>query len=279
MACTFASLSSLRKPPSSGACGATMKTGAAAFYALTAGKMAEIENTVPFALEDASVNTWVHPRDGTEYSYYPKGSLAGLLLDIQIRDASENRASLDQVMRELYQTTYKRGRGFTYDDFWGAVRRAANGRSFEEFARRYVDGREPYPWPEALRTIGLRFERDSVPRLGITTSGSPTGAVQVTEVAPGGAGDVAGVRAGDLLLRVGDIEVNDPNFGVKFRAAYAGRASGTALPIVVRRGTESLTLNGRLLYAPGPPRITEEPGAPARAVRLRNGILRGTTDR
>ncbi|NUS47940.1 MAG: M61 family metallopeptidase [Gemmatimonadaceae bacterium] len=252
---------------------------ATGFYALTSGKMAEIENTTPFALEDASVNTWVHPRDGTEYSYYPKGSLAGLLLDIQIRDASDNRASLDQVMREIYHTTYKGGRGFTYADFWGAVRRAANGRSFEDFARRYVDGREPYPWPEALRTIGLRFERDSVPRLGITTSGNPTGAVQVTDVAPGGAGALAGVRTGDLLVRVGDIEVSDPNFGVKFRAAYAGRAGGVALPIIVRRGAENVTLSGRLVYAPGPPHITEDPDAPARAVRLRNGILRGMVDR
>jgi predicted metalloprotease with PDZ domain len=252
---------------------------ASGFYALTAGKIAEIENTIPFALEDASVNTWVHPKDGTEYSYYPKGSLAGLFLDISIRDASANRASLDQVMRDLYQTTYKRGRGFTYEDFWGAVRRAANGRSFDDFARRYVDGRDPYPWPETLRIIGLHFERDSVPRLGVTTAASPTGAVQVTEVAPGGAGAVAGVRPGDLLVRVGDIEVSDPNFGVKFRAAYAGKPSGAPLPIVVRRGAESLTLAGRLVYAPGPPRITEDPAAPARAVRLRNGILRGMTDR
>ena len=251
----------------------------AGFYALTTNKISEIENTVPFALEDASVNTWVHPKDGTEYSYYPKGSLAGLLLDINIRDASENRRSLDQVMRELYTTTYKRGRGFTYDDFWGAVRRAANGRSFEDFARRYVDGREPYPWPEALRTIGLRLERDSVPRLGVTTTGEPGGVVRVTEVVPAGAGASAGVRVGDALIRVGDVDVNDPNFGVKFRAAYLGRPSGSPLPITVRRGEENVVLNGRLVYAPGAPRIIEDPAASARAVRLRNGILRGTTDR
>jgi predicted metalloprotease with PDZ domain len=249
------------------------------FYALTTAKIAEIENTVPFALEDASVNTWVHPKDGTEYSYYPKGSLAGLLLDITIRDASENRGSLDQVMRELYTTTYKRGRGFTYDDFWGAVRRAAHGRSFDDFARRYVDGREPYPWPEALRTIGLRLERDSVPRLGVTTTGEAGGVVRVTDVVAGGAGASAGVRVGDALVRVGDVEVSDPNFGSKFRAAYVGRAGGSPLPITVRRGEETMTLNGRLVYAPGVPRIAEDPAAPARAVRLRNGILRGTTDR
>jgi predicted metalloprotease with PDZ domain len=252
---------------------------AGGFYALTTGKIAEIENTVPFALEDASVNTWVHPKDGTEYSYYPKGSLAGLLLDIQIRDASDNRASLDQVMRELYQSTYKQGRGFTSDDFWGAVRRAANGRSFDDFARRYVDGREAYPWPEALRAVGLRIERDSVPRLGVTTAGGPGGTVTVTEVAAGGAGALAGVRSGDVMVRVGDVEVSDPNFGVKFRAQYAGKPTGTGLPIVVRRGEETVTLNGRLVYAPGAPRISEDPSATARAVRLRNGILRGSIDR
>ena len=31
----------------------------------------------PVSLEDASLNAWIHPVDGTEYIYYPKGSLAG----------------------------------------------------------------------------------------------------------------------------------------------------------------------------------------------------------
>jgi predicted metalloprotease with PDZ domain len=252
---------------------------AAGFYGLTSNKIGEIENTVPFSVEDASFNTWIHPKDGTEYSYYPKGSLAGLLLDIDIRDASDNRNSLDGVMRELYQTTYKRGRGFTFEDFWGAVRRAANGRSFDDFYRRYIDGREPYPWPEALRTIGLRIERDSAPRLGISTAPDAAGAAKVMDVAPGSAGAAAGVRPGDVMVRVGDIEVKDVQFGAKFREAYAGRPAGTPLPIVVQRAGETLTLAGRLVYAPGAPHITEDPAAPARAKRLRNGILRGTTDR
>ncbi len=252
---------------------------ARAFYGLTAGKIAEIESTVPFALEDASLNTWIHPADGSSYSYYPKGSLAGLLLDISIRDASDNRASLDGVMRELYETTYKRGRGFTSDDWWGAVRRAASNRSFDDFIRRYVDGREAYPWPEAMRTIGLRIERDSAPRIGVTTAPGANGTVQVVEVAPNSAASSAGVRAGDLLLRIGDIDVADQEFGAKFRAAYAGRASGTPLTVTVRRRDEPMVLRGTLVYAPTAPRITDDPTASPRAVRLRNGILRGTIDR
>ena len=249
------------------------------FYALTASKIAEIAQTVPFALEDASLNAWIHVKDGTEQSYYPKGSLAGLMLDIAIRDASDNRASLDGVMRELYQTTYKRGRGFTAADFWGAVRRAANGRSFDEFVARYVDGRDPYPWPTVLGTIGLRIVPDSVPRLGILTTADSTGAVVVREVAAGGPAQRAGVRAGDRLLRVGDISVDDNMFPLTFRSRYGGRPAGSALPLVVQRDGQMLTLPGQLAFAASLSRIVEDPGASPRAVRLRNGLLRGSVER
>ena len=249
------------------------------FFALTAAKIGEYAATVPFALEDASLNTWVHPKDGTGYSYYPKGSLAGLMLDISIRDASENTHSLDTVMRELYETTYKKGRGFTHADFWGAVKRAANGRSFDVFEGLYVDGREPFPWPTMLRTIGLQLVPDSVPRIGVTSAADAAGAVRVAEVEPGSSAALAGVRAGDELLAVGDIAVADADFGIKMRARYAGRPSGSPLPIVVKRGSETLALKGLLAYARSAPRITEDPAASAKAIKLRNGILRGILDK
>ena len=76
------------------------------------------------------------------------------MLDILIRDGSDNRRSLDDVMRELYRSTYKKGRGFTAADWWPAVSRAAGGRSFTEFNARYIDGREPFPWSDVLAARG-----------------------------------------------------------------------------------------------------------------------------
>ena len=87
----------------------------------TGDKIAKVAAAPPTSLEDASLSTWIHPTDGSEYLYYPKGSLAGFMLDIMIRDASDNQQSLDDVMRELYRTTYKTGRGFTGADWWAAV--------------------------------------------------------------------------------------------------------------------------------------------------------------
>src|SRR5207249_5763141 len=121
------------------------------FLALTAGKINEVDAARPVSLEDASLSTWVHPVDGTGYIYYPKGSLAGFMLDIMIRDASDNRQSLDNVMRELYTSVFKKdARGFVGTDWWSAVSKAAGGRSFADFAARYVEGREAYPWDRVL---------------------------------------------------------------------------------------------------------------------------------
>jgi len=109
------------------------------FMGLTAEKIQTVAETPPTALQDASISTWIHPTDGSGYLYYPKGSLAGLLLDIAIRDASDNHRSLDDVMRELYLATYKKGRGFTSTDWWGAISRASGGKSFTDFDARYID--------------------------------------------------------------------------------------------------------------------------------------------
>ena len=128
------------------------------FYNTTMGKIGNVMAVPPTALEDASLSTWIHPVDGSGYIYYPKGSLAGFLLDIMIRDASDNHHSLDQVMGQLYRTTYQKGRGFTAADWWPAVSRAAGGHSFTRFNARYIDGREPFPYDSVLPLAGTAAE-------------------------------------------------------------------------------------------------------------------------
>jgi predicted metalloprotease with PDZ domain len=244
------------------------------FYALTATKINEVMNTAPVALEDASLNTWVHPTDGTGYTYYTKGSLAGFMLDVIIRDASDNKKSLDAVMRELYQSTYKRGRGFTSADWWNAVSAAAGGKSFVAFNAKYVDGRDPFPWDSILPMAGLQARRQPVPRLGVLTQMDSAG-ILVARVDSASAAAAAGVRAGDYLISVGGIPVQDQEFGRRMRAQYASSPEGSPLQITVRRGTQTLELSGRLKFAPGEVIVEPDPKASAKAVRVREGILKG----
>jgi len=246
------------------------------FYALTAEKINEVNASMPVALEDASVNTWVHPVDGTGYIYYPKGSLAGFMLDILIRDGSDNRKSLDDVMRTLYQNTFKRGHGFTATDWWNAVSAAAGGKSFASFNAKYIDGREPFPWDSILPMAGLRARLTKVPRLGVLTQQDANGIV-VMNVQDGSSAAAAGVKQGDYLVSVGDIPVEDQQFGARMRAKFGASAEGSALPIKIRRGMETLTLNGKLQFGPGDTVVEPDPAATTKAARIRGGILKGTT--
>jgi len=247
------------------------------FVSLTTGKIDETNAAPAVALEDASLSTWIHPTDGTGYIYYPKGSLAGFLLDVLIRDASDNAAGLDDVMREVYQKTYKVGRGFTSADWWGAVQRAAKGKSFSDFNARYIDGREPFPLTTVLPLAGLKLKSDTArePRLGVFTALDSTGTtVVVTGVEPGSAADAAGVKHGDELLSVGDIPVAE-GFGPKFRARY-GRAEGQDIPLKVRRGGREVTLSMRVRMAISvTQRIIFDPAATPRARKIRTGIMTG----
>ncbi len=251
----------------------------AGFLSATTDKMATVGNTLPVALEDASLSTWIHPTDGTGYVYYPKGSLAGFLLDIMIRDASDNKRSLDHVMGELYRTTYKAGKGFGGTEWWGAVRRAAGGRDFAAFNQRYIDGREPFPWDSVLPRAGLRLVTDSVrvPRLGIESQSDSTGS-RVTGLLPDGAGAAAGLRLGDVILSLGEVTVNGEQSFQEFRDRYANR-DGAPLPIRVRRGSEELTLNGAVrLVTLTNDRLALDPSASPKALRIRHGLFAGVTE-
>jgi predicted metalloprotease with PDZ domain len=249
------------------------------FYMLTSDKISQVGELPPTALEDASLSTWIHPRDGTEYIYYPKGSLAGLLLDIMVRDASDNHSSLDDVMRTLYNTAYKSGRGFTSDEWWATVSKTANGKSFTDFYSRYIDGREPFPYDKVLPLAGLRLARDTtrVPQLGIASLQDSTG-LHVTEVIPESAAAAAGVQPGDQLISVGGFNADDPNWTDKFRSRYAREPEGTELSVVVRRSGAEQTLTARLRFVTRVgSRLIEDPRPSAKARRIREGLLHGVT--
>ena len=188
------------------------------------------------ALEDSSLETWVNPVLGNRYVYYPQGALTGLLLDLRIRHATGNRHSLDEVLKRLYDDRYARGEGFTTDDLLALVA-GVGDRDVRTFYDRYVNGREALPVEATLALAGLAVERreSATPFLGVSTEADTTAGLRVVAVQPGGAAEAAGVRAGDVLLSVGEVEVGtDDQWADRFVAVYAAR-EGDVLPLRVRR--------------------------------------------
>jgi predicted metalloprotease with PDZ domain len=199
----------------------------------------------PWSVEDGSEATWIHEvYVNSSQLYYPKGSLLGFLLDISIRDATDNAHNLDEVMRALYTRYYRQNHGFLTADLLSELR-AAGMPDVDGFYRRYIDGRDSLPYEQVFAKAGLVFRRNPLTALflGISAGPSPSGGVVIQGVTPGSAAEEAGVEPGDVLTRIGDITVTaSQDWGAAFRARYQGKA-GQPLTLTVQRAGRTLTLN------------------------------------
>ena len=119
--------------------------------------------------EEASFDSWIkfyRPDENyvnSQISYYDKGELLGLMLDLDIRRRTNNAKSLDDVMRYLYTDFFQKGRNYTPADFQKACELMA-GASLEEFFARYVRGREELEpvYNQMLAGAGLRLEQAGI---------------------------------------------------------------------------------------------------------------------
>ena len=199
----------------------------------------------PWSVEDGSEATWIHEvYVNSSQLYYPKGSLLGFLLDISIRDATDNAHNLDEVMRALYTRYYRQNKGFLTADLLNELR-AAGMPDVDGFYRRYIDGRDSLPYEQMFTKAGLVFRRNAVTSLflGVSAGPSPSGGVLVQAVTPGSAADEAGVEPGDVLTRIGDIPISaSQDWGAAFRSRYQGKV-GQPLTITVQRAGSTVTLN------------------------------------
>ena len=114
---------------------------------------------------DAALHRQRTNLSNTSVSYYPKGELVGLVLDLWIRGKTKGQRSLDDVMRRMYDefyvkspnaTYYLKGRGYTGDDF-ARMASAVAGSDMSDFFARYVRGAEVLPYDEAFAYAGLRL--------------------------------------------------------------------------------------------------------------------------
>ncbi|MGI9025570.1 MAG: M61 family metallopeptidase, partial [Burkholderiaceae bacterium] len=147
-------------------------------------------------------------------SYYKKGSLIALCLDLFIRAKSRGKASLDDVMRLMWRRHgrdfYARvgGTGIGEDDFPSLVAEATGIDVREEVAH-WAYGTDDLPLVEELAAFGLALRserRQQGPSLGARISAAVAGnECRITHVDDGGAAHRAGLAAGDVLVAIDDV--------------------------------------------------------------------------
>jgi predicted metalloprotease with PDZ domain len=178
----------------------------------------------------------------TSISYYPKGEVLGLVLDLLIRGKTGGRASLDEVMRHMYEefylkspkpTYYLRGRGYRPDDFERIVSEVAAG-DMGDFFKRYVRGVESPPYEEAFAQVGLRFVREPRQPVGVGISADESDKANYTigRVRPDSPAADAGLEVGDRILFFGGLKLTPTNF-LRLLERYK---PGDRVALIVQRG-------------------------------------------
>jgi predicted metalloprotease with PDZ domain len=192
--------------------------------------------------EESSLDAWLegdayYRRPERSISYYNKGELLGVALDLAIRDASHERASLREVLQWMNQNYARKGRYFADSD---GVREAAEAVSHADLASffvRYVGGTDEIPWDDFLRDVGLKViqESNAVADAGFMASRNFDGPMSVGAVTPGSEAERAGLQVGDTIL-----EIQGKTAGQELRQELARLAPGDGLTVKVRgrRGAE-----------------------------------------
>jgi predicted metalloprotease with PDZ domain len=213
-------------------------------------------------------------------SYYNKGALLGMLLDLEIRSRTRGAKTLLDVLRLLYQRFYEApaasyygpGRGYEEPDILQAVNEVA-GSDLVAFFENGARGVGPLPYDAALAAAGMTLRVSELggapPGLGATTTSDSRGA-RVLDVRPGGAADRAGIGRDDLLTAIDNQSLVTESLETRLRAY----PPGASVPFTVeRQGREEiifLTLDppDQKSYA-----IRERAGATAEQIALRGQWL------
>ncbi|MGX5688823.1 M61 family metallopeptidase [Arcticibacter tournemirensis] len=168
-------------------------------------------------VSESSFDAWIkyyRPNENSKnstISYYNKGALLGMILDLEILNATKAAKGLDDVMKAMYDEYYiRQKRGYTGDEFKAMAEKIA-GISLDNFYRDYVHGTSPLNYNVHLGHAGLNLVNENagsnVPSLGITAS-QKEGKLIVSSVTRGGSAWIGGLSVNDEIIAVDGYRVN-----------------------------------------------------------------------
>ncbi|MGH9714136.1 MAG: M61 family metallopeptidase [Candidatus Acidiferrales bacterium] len=232
------------------------------------------------SVEESSMDAWFekydfYNRPDRSIWYYNKGQILGVLLDLKIRDVTNNRKSLDDVFRLMDQKYARQGK--FYDDRNGireAVEEVA-GASFQDFLQAYVSGTNEIPYDTFLAAGGWALKTEQVESADFGFWPTRTlGGMMVAAIESGSAAESAGVKEGDVL-----VELDGQPFPRRFNTWLSEQAPGQRVKVRLRREGDKKEISFALgSHSDRHCSIYEIPHPTEAQRRVRDGLLHGTTD-
>jgi predicted metalloprotease with PDZ domain len=259
------------------------------FYSDLGAQISELESRPAHlwqSVEESSLDAWyekypIYNRPEESISYYNKGQLLGVALDLLIRDTTDNRASLDDVLRTLNDEFARRGRFYNdSDDLRGVAedvirkKAPAANPNLKDFFARYVSGTDEIPFDNLLGRAGWLLKDTGQQRgaFGFTIRRDGKSSPFIGSLEAGSAAQQAGLQDGDILLALnGEPLPRSPERWVR------DHQPGEQVTLKVRRSGEEKTVTFALgRQAEAVFQVVEAPDATEKQRRIRDGILHGT---
>ncbi len=164
-------------------------------------------------LAEASFDAWskfYRPDENSpnaQVSYYAKGALFALALDLTLRAGTQGRVALDDVMRGLWQQYGMTGEGVGDDDI-ARIAETLSGLNLRRLFADGVYGTRELPLAKLLAPFGitLAWEKVGGPSLGVKTANAGD-QIKLATVYDGGAAQAAGLAADDILVAIDGLRV------------------------------------------------------------------------
>lgn len=170
------------------------------------------------SIESSSFDAWIklyRPDENSvnsTISYYLKGGIVGLMLDLEIRNQTNWKASLDTFYKYMYSEYEKNpSPGFEEDELQSIIE-SSTSTDLANFWQKYISGTEEIDLEKYLKLIGLEIERtstDNVPSTGINFNANST---QVQSILRDSPADMAGIYAKDEIIALNGYKVNKKKF-------------------------------------------------------------------
>jgi predicted metalloprotease with PDZ domain len=174
-------------------------------------------------------------------SYYNKGDILGVLLDLRIRQLTGGSKSLRDLFHWINQRYAKQHRFFPGSEGVALAAEAVTGHNFADFFRDYVAGVVEIPYDDFLQFVGLRLVTKTVQiaTAGFTTTANLGGQPEVLQVEPNSEAQRAGIAAGDRIVALEDTSADA---FLDERISQLRPGSFIRLLVENRRGKRELTL-------------------------------------
>lgn len=198
---------------------------------------------------ESSFDAWIkqyRPNENSRnstVSYYSKGSVLALIMDLEIIHSTNGKAGLDEVMKAMYDEYYvKQKRGYTDQEFKAMAEKIA-GHSLNEIYDNYVNGLKTIDYNKYLNYAGYSIKNDAEQLneayLGIATA-LREGKMMISQVARGSGAWNAGLNVNDEIVSIDNYVIKKTSSGsVEMLKHIAGQRVGEKVKVsVIRDGLE-----------------------------------------